>query len=171
MACTINMWRSYMMTSVISKWSFKLIDDPRVIIYHPNRLIIQATGLSCSRSNFCKKISSKFVNTKSGFISSKKKKSCGSNLIDLNWKPEDPEENGAGKGWHDIQHNDTQHNDTQHNSFKCHYTECHYAEYRVLYIDVLSVIMLSVVMPNVVMLSVVMLSVIMLSVMAPGKVD
>jgi len=30
--------------SVISKWSFKLIDDHRVIIYDCHRFIIQATG-------------------------------------------------------------------------------------------------------------------------------
>ncbi len=29
--------------SVISKWSFKLIDDPRAVIYDCHRFIIQAT--------------------------------------------------------------------------------------------------------------------------------
>ncbi len=29
---------------IISKWSFKLIDNPRVVIYDRNRFIIQATG-------------------------------------------------------------------------------------------------------------------------------
>ncbi len=33
-------------SSIVSKWSFKLIDDPRVIIYYLHRFIIQATGLS-----------------------------------------------------------------------------------------------------------------------------
>ncbi len=32
-------------TSIISKWSFKLIDDPRVIIYDRHRFIVQATDL------------------------------------------------------------------------------------------------------------------------------
>jgi hypothetical protein len=32
-------------SSAVSKWSFKLIDDPRVIIYDHHRLIIQATEL------------------------------------------------------------------------------------------------------------------------------
>ncbi len=32
-------------SSVVSKWSVKLIDDPRVIIYDHHRFIIQATGL------------------------------------------------------------------------------------------------------------------------------
>ncbi len=32
-------------SSVISKWSFKLIDNPRVIIYDRHRFIIQATDL------------------------------------------------------------------------------------------------------------------------------
>jgi len=31
-------------SSIISKWSCKLIDDPRVSIYDRNRFIIQATG-------------------------------------------------------------------------------------------------------------------------------
>jgi len=31
-------------SSVVSKWSFKLIDDPRVIIYDCHRFIIQATS-------------------------------------------------------------------------------------------------------------------------------
>ncbi len=30
-------------SSVVSKWSFKLIDDPRVVIYSCHRFIIQAT--------------------------------------------------------------------------------------------------------------------------------
>ncbi len=30
-------------SSVISKWSFKLIDDPRVVIYNHHRFILQAT--------------------------------------------------------------------------------------------------------------------------------
>ena len=30
-------------SSVVSKWSFKLIDNPRVAIYDRNRFIIQAT--------------------------------------------------------------------------------------------------------------------------------
>ncbi len=34
--------------SVISKWSFKLIDDPRVVIYNRHRFIIQATGQAFS---------------------------------------------------------------------------------------------------------------------------
>jgi len=33
-------------SSVVSKWSFKLIDDPRVVIYERHRFIIQATALS-----------------------------------------------------------------------------------------------------------------------------
>ncbi len=33
-------------SSVISKWSFKLIDDPIVVIYERHRFIIQATALS-----------------------------------------------------------------------------------------------------------------------------
>ncbi len=35
-------------SSVISKWSFKLFDDPRVVIYDRNTFIIQATGHSLS---------------------------------------------------------------------------------------------------------------------------
>ncbi len=31
-------------SSVISKWSFKFIDDARVILYNRNMFIIQATG-------------------------------------------------------------------------------------------------------------------------------
>jgi hypothetical protein len=31
-------------SSIVSNWSFKLIDDARVIIYDRNRFIIQATG-------------------------------------------------------------------------------------------------------------------------------
>jgi len=31
-------------SSIISKWSFKLINDPRAVIYDCNRFIIQATG-------------------------------------------------------------------------------------------------------------------------------
>jgi len=31
-------------SSIVSKWRFKLIDDPRVVIYDSNRFIIQATG-------------------------------------------------------------------------------------------------------------------------------
>jgi len=31
-------------SSIVSKWSFKLIDDPRVLIYDHHRLILQATG-------------------------------------------------------------------------------------------------------------------------------
>ena len=38
-------------SSVISKRSFKLIDDPRVIIFDLQRFIIQATVLSASSSN------------------------------------------------------------------------------------------------------------------------
>ncbi len=30
-------------SSVISKWSFKLIDDPRILIYDNNTLIVQTT--------------------------------------------------------------------------------------------------------------------------------
>ncbi len=30
-------------SSVISKWSFKLIGDPRVVIYDRNRLLVQTT--------------------------------------------------------------------------------------------------------------------------------
>ncbi len=33
-------------SSVISKWNFKLIDNPRVVIYDHHRFIIQATGYS-----------------------------------------------------------------------------------------------------------------------------
>jgi hypothetical protein len=33
------------MTSIVSKWSLKLIDDPRVVIYDCNKFIMQATGL------------------------------------------------------------------------------------------------------------------------------
>ncbi len=33
-------------SSIVSKWSFKLIDDPRVISYDRHRFIIQATGHS-----------------------------------------------------------------------------------------------------------------------------
>jgi len=33
-------------SGVISKWSFKLIDDTRVIIYDRNMFIIQATGVT-----------------------------------------------------------------------------------------------------------------------------
>jgi hypothetical protein len=32
-------------SSIVSKWSFKLIDAPRVIIYDRNMFIIQATGV------------------------------------------------------------------------------------------------------------------------------
>jgi len=32
-------------SSIVSKWSFKLIDDPRVIIYDHHRFIIQATDV------------------------------------------------------------------------------------------------------------------------------
>ncbi len=35
-------------SSVISKWSFKLIDDLRVVIYDCHRFILQATGSSTS---------------------------------------------------------------------------------------------------------------------------
>jgi hypothetical protein len=31
-------------SSIVSKWSFKLIDDPRVIIYERHRFIIKATN-------------------------------------------------------------------------------------------------------------------------------
>ncbi len=31
-------------SSVVSKWSFKLIDDRRVVIYNHKRFIVQATG-------------------------------------------------------------------------------------------------------------------------------
>jgi len=31
-------------SSIIGKWSFKLIDDHRVVIYDRHRFIIQATG-------------------------------------------------------------------------------------------------------------------------------
>jgi hypothetical protein len=31
-------------SSIISKWSFKLIDDPSIVIYDRHRFIIQATG-------------------------------------------------------------------------------------------------------------------------------
>ncbi len=34
-------------SSVNSKWSFKLINDPRVVIYDRNRLIVQTT-VACS---------------------------------------------------------------------------------------------------------------------------
>jgi hypothetical protein len=30
-------------SNVVSKWSFKLIDDPRAVIYDRNRFVIQAT--------------------------------------------------------------------------------------------------------------------------------
>ncbi len=33
-------------SSIVSKWSFKLIDDPSVVIYDHHRFIIQATGFS-----------------------------------------------------------------------------------------------------------------------------
>ncbi len=32
-------------SSVISKWSFKLIDDPRVVIYDRHKFKVQATGV------------------------------------------------------------------------------------------------------------------------------
>jgi hypothetical protein len=32
-------------SSIISKWSFKLIDDPRVVIYDRNKFIMQATDV------------------------------------------------------------------------------------------------------------------------------
>jgi hypothetical protein len=32
-------------SSVVSKWSFKLIDDSEVVIYDRHRFMIQATGL------------------------------------------------------------------------------------------------------------------------------
>ncbi len=35
-------------SSVVSKWSFKLIDDPRVVIYDRHSFIIQATGCQYS---------------------------------------------------------------------------------------------------------------------------
>ncbi len=31
-------------SSIISKWSFKLVDNPRVVIYDHHRFIIQATS-------------------------------------------------------------------------------------------------------------------------------
>ncbi len=34
-------------SSVINKWSFKLIDDPRIVIYDRHKFIIQATDLFC----------------------------------------------------------------------------------------------------------------------------
>ncbi len=43
-------------SSVISKWSFKLIDDPRVIIYDRHRFIIQATGLLDNPQNVIARI-------------------------------------------------------------------------------------------------------------------
>jgi hypothetical protein len=33
-------------SSIINKWSFKLIDDARVVIYDRNRFMIQATGVN-----------------------------------------------------------------------------------------------------------------------------
>jgi hypothetical protein len=36
-------------SSIVSKGSFKLIDDPRVFIYDRRRFMIQATGLFCPR--------------------------------------------------------------------------------------------------------------------------
>ncbi len=39
---------------VISKWSFKLTDDARVIIYNRNRFIIQATGVNVKNILFVK---------------------------------------------------------------------------------------------------------------------
>jgi hypothetical protein len=38
-------------SSIISKWSFKLIDNARVIIYDPIRFVIQATG-KCIKISF-----------------------------------------------------------------------------------------------------------------------
>ncbi len=35
-------------SSIISKWSIKLIDDPRVVIYDRHRFVIQATELRWS---------------------------------------------------------------------------------------------------------------------------
>ncbi len=31
-------------SSIVNKWSFKLIEDARVVVYDCNRFIIQATG-------------------------------------------------------------------------------------------------------------------------------
>jgi len=39
-ACTINIWRS----SVVIKWSFKLIDTTRGVIYDRHMFIVQASG-------------------------------------------------------------------------------------------------------------------------------
>ncbi len=33
-------------STIINKWSFKLIDDARVVIYDRNRFMIQATGVN-----------------------------------------------------------------------------------------------------------------------------
>ncbi len=41
-------------SSVISKWSFKLIDNPRVIIYDHHRFIIQATGVPTEKNTAVK---------------------------------------------------------------------------------------------------------------------
>ncbi len=44
-------------SSIISKLNFKLIDNPRVVIYDRNRFIIQATAcssLSMKKSDECK---------------------------------------------------------------------------------------------------------------------
>jgi hypothetical protein len=38
-------------SSIINKWSFKLIDDARVVIYDCNRFIIQAIGFLVSQNN------------------------------------------------------------------------------------------------------------------------
>ncbi len=38
-------------SSIISKWSFKLIDDPRVIIYDCHRFILQAAGVLKHKCN------------------------------------------------------------------------------------------------------------------------
>ncbi len=38
-------------SSIINKWSFKLIDDARVVIYDRNMFIIQATAIALKFSN------------------------------------------------------------------------------------------------------------------------
>jgi hypothetical protein len=54
-------------SSIISKWSFKLIDDPRIVIYDYHRFIIQATGACAIKhyrsvmDGFCSKLACLFV--------------------------------------------------------------------------------------------------------------
>ncbi len=48
-------------SSIVNKQSFKLIDDPRVIIYNCHRFIIQAPGVNFIKL-FCRNLHPKWCN-------------------------------------------------------------------------------------------------------------